>query len=96
MRFRPSDIPSQGDPDPGGPVQWADNWLSNYMAWFSHHYLSRWCQTPAHTTSRLTEILFTDCPCCLLWRGLALGYLVGLAVGCVVGAVVLWAVLTSS
>ena len=79
MKFRPSDIPAFGDPDPDGPVQWEDNWLSNTMAWVSHKFLPAWCQTPEHWTSRLAQTLWTDCPCCLLWRGLTLGFMVGFA-----------------
>ncbi len=84
MHFRPGDVP-QGDPELGGPVDWEDNWLSNSMAWVSHKLLPRWCQTPEHWTSRITQYLFTDCPCCLLFRGLSLGALGGLVIGCGLG-----------
>jgi hypothetical protein len=70
MRFRPED-----DPRPGGPVEWADNWLSNAFAWGSYRVTPGWCQTETHWTSRLTQFLFTDCPCCLLFRGIACGLL---------------------
>jgi len=75
MKFRPGDLP-QGDPtNPGTPVEWEDNRISNFLAWFSFHALPSWCQTPEHFTSRLTAHLFTDCPCCLLWRGIFFGLL---------------------
>ena len=80
MHFRPGDVP-QGDPDLGGPVDWEDNPLSNFMAWFSHKFLPRWCQTPEHWTSRITQHLFTDCPCCLLFRGLVIGGSIGILIG---------------
>jgi len=98
MRFRPEDDP-RNTPDlanvtvdssePFTPVEWEDNWLSNAMAWVSYFALSDWCQTPEHFSSRLTRYLFTDCPCCLLWRGLALGYLVGGVVGFLVASLVM-------
>lgn len=73
MRFRPGDIP-EGDPTQmGTPVEWADNWLSNSLAYFSYTLFPSWCQTENHWTSRVTQYLFTDCPCCLLLRGLVLG-----------------------
>jgi hypothetical protein len=70
MHFRPKD-----DPRPGGPVEWADNWLSNTFAWGSHRFTPGWCRSKEHWTSRMAQHLFTDCPCCLLFRGLILGAL---------------------
>lgn len=68
-RFRPA-----GDDD-----EWADNALSNSMAWASTTLLPGWCSSPEHWAARLTGYLWTDCPCCLLWRGLALGFAAGAA-----------------
>jgi hypothetical protein len=77
MRFRPGDLP-EGDPtEPHTPVEWEDNWLSNTLAWGSYKLLPGWCQTEEHWTSRVTQYLFTDCPCCLLFRGLSLGFIGG-------------------
>jgi hypothetical protein len=79
VRFRPGDIPI-GDPTtPNTPVEWADNPLSNLMAYASYKFLPNWCQTPEHWTSRLTQYLFTDCPCCLLFRGVSIGIWIGFA-----------------
>jgi hypothetical protein len=78
MKFRPGDIPF-GDPDPDSQVQWEDNSLSNTMAWFSHKYLPAWCQTPEHWTSKTAAYLWTDCPCCLFFRGVTCGLALGLA-----------------
>ena len=72
FRYRPAD-PEIDD--------WADNAVSNVMAWLSQRLLPGWCATPEHWTSRLTMMLWTDCPCCLLWRGLVLGFLAGLGLG---------------
>lgn len=33
---------------------------------------------PSHWTAKLTAYLFTDCPCCLLFRGLVIGTVVTL------------------
>lgn len=77
MRFRPGDLPV-GDPsDADTPVEWEDNAVSNTMAWVSWRFLPCWCQTPEHWTSRLTQYLFTDCPCCLLFRGITIGVAFG-------------------
>lgn len=81
FRYRPA---APVDPDDGETDEWADNWLSNYFAWASRTFLPHWCDTPPHWTSRLTEYLWTSCPCCLLFRGLTLGYLMGLAIGAAV------------
>lgn len=84
MRFRPGDLPV-GDPtEPHTPVEWEDNWLSNMMAWISYKFLPRWCQTEEHWTSRTTQFLFTDCPCCLLFRGISIGLFLGMSLSVVV------------
>jgi hypothetical protein len=75
VKFRPADDPRQGDPNPGGPVEWADNWLSNTLAWASYRLTPDWCQDEDHWTSAVSRYLFTDCPCCLLFRGITLGAL---------------------
>lgn len=88
MRFRPSDLEPFGDPDPDGPVEWEDNWLSNNMAWVSHRFLPNWCQTPQHWTSRIAQQLWTDCPCCLLFRGIVIGIVIGTIEGVLLGIVI--------
>jgi hypothetical protein len=89
MHFRPGDLPV-GDPtQPNTPVEWEDNWLSNLMAWVSYKVLASWCQTEDHWTSRTTQYLFTDCPCCLLFRGLSLGSLAGFMFGVIVTTIAL-------
>jgi hypothetical protein len=74
VRFRPGPVP-EGDPHPGSPVEWEDNWLSNALAWASTTFTPKWCQSEDHWTARTAQYLFTDCPCCLLFRGLVLGFL---------------------
>jgi hypothetical protein len=86
MHFRPGDIPL-GDPTEDGPVEWEDNRLSNTMAWVSYKFLPSWCKTPEHWTSHVTQHLFTDCPCCLLFRGLTIGVLVGMFLGMMLTAI---------
>jgi len=101
MHFRPADDPRNTASDisgvtvdgsePNTPVEWEDNALSNFMAWVSYRFLPTWCQTPDHLTSRFTQYLFTDCPCCLFWRGLTIGYAVGGVFGALTGILVGWA-----
>lgn len=71
--MRPEDLDPNHD-----PIDWADNWLSNFLAFVSYHVLPSWCSTPEHWTSRLTGYLFTDCPCCLLFRGIVVGIAISL------------------
>jgi hypothetical protein len=77
LRFRPGPVP-EGDPHPGSDVEWADNPLSNFLAWASATLLPAWCQTPEHWTAQVSAFLFTDCPCCLLFRGIVIGMLLEL------------------
>lgn len=79
FKYQPQEADHE-NPDEPSPDEWANNWLSNFMAWFSHRFLGPWCSTEGHWTSRVTQFLFTSCPCCLLWRGFTLGAIVG-AVG---------------
>jgi hypothetical protein len=78
MHFRPGDDPRSDPTEQETPVQWADNWLSNSLAWASYRITPKWCQIEEHFTSRVTQYLFTDCPCCLLFRGLLVGLITGI------------------
>jgi hypothetical protein len=75
FKFRPSDVTAGQT----APEDWSDNWLSNFMAWSSLKYLDSWCSTPEHWTSRVMDYFYTDCPCCLFFRGVIVG--LGLATG---------------
>ena len=72
----------EGDPNPGSPVEWENNWLSNTFAWASHKLTPTWCQTPEHWTSRIANYLWTDCPCCATFRGITIGLVAGVAMTC--------------
>jgi hypothetical protein len=77
------------DPHPGGPVEWADNPLSNFLAWGAKTFVPSWCTSgPDHWTSRLTQYFFSDCPCCLFGRGIVLGGAVFGVIGLLVGLAV--------
>jgi len=71
------------DPHPDSPVEWENNWLSNTMAAASTKLVPNWCATPEHWTSRFTQILWTDCPCCLALRGVVVGIPIGMGLGAV-------------
>jgi len=77
FRFRPSEPEADVDHD-GEVADWEDNALSNFFAWASTVLMPTWCQDEAHWTSRFATYLWTSCPCCLLFRGIALGLLIGL------------------
>jgi hypothetical protein len=74
LHFRP---PEQEDIDHDGHVvdDWEDNALSNFLAWSSQTFLKNWCQTPEHWTSKVANYLYTSCPCCMIFRGLSLGFI---------------------
>jgi len=78
FRYRP---PEQPDVDGDGKTvdDWEDNWLSNALAWSSVTFMPNWCQTPEHWTSRFANTLFTTCPCCMIFRGLSIGFLLSTA-----------------
>jgi len=80
--FRPEypDWPEDAEPN----VDWEDNWLSNAMAYFSQRLVPIWCDSPEHWTSRMTGYLWTSCPCCLTFRGLIVGFVIGIAIGAIV------------
>jgi hypothetical protein len=76
------------DPHPDSPVEWADNPLSNFLERASRTVTPNWCQTEEHWTARVTQTLFTDCPCCLLFRGLVIGGVLGGILGAAVATVI--------
>lgn len=80
FRFRP-------EHRPGAEADefWADNRLSNFMAWAARKALPRWCAVERHWTVRLTELLWTDCPCCLGLRFMTVGAAGGMALGVSIG-----------
>lgn len=90
MKFRPGDLPQADPTEEDGPVEWADNSLSNTLAYASHKLTPSWCQSEDHWTARLTQYLFTDCPCCMLFRGLVVGAGAGLLAG-VALSISIWA-----
>ena len=89
MEFPPGD-PPEGDPNPDSPVEWEDNWLSNFFAAASKEFTPAWCQTPSHWTSKLTQYCFTDCPCCLFFRGLILGLVFSIPIWSLVIGLIYW------
>lgn len=81
FKFRPKAVADEQTV----PDEWADNWLSNFMAWFSLTFLGPWCSTPDHWTSRLAGYMFTDCPCCIFFRGVFIGLGAGGICGLMIG-----------
>ena len=73
--YRP---PDQPDVDHDGKVvdDWEDNPVSNAFAYASVTFVPAWCQDEAHWTNRFALWLWTSCPCCMFYRGLAVGIFV--------------------
>jgi len=59
-------------------TEWEDNALSNALAWASATFVPAWCQHETHWTNRFADYLWTSCPCCMLFRGVAIGLLLSL------------------
>lgn len=91
LRFRPETPARSPEPEAqnltGDTAEWQDNWLSNGVAWASRAFLPAWCHAPGHWTSRVVAYLHTSCPCCLFFRGLALGLPLGGVIGLGVGVI---------
>jgi hypothetical protein len=68
------------------------NPLDQLFTWGAETFTPTWCQTEEHWTSRLTDYLYTDCPCCLMWRALIVGFIFGTVMSgaCALGAYLLW------
>lgn len=58
-----------GDDD----TEYTDNIPSRLLYWISQTFTPSWCAHPNHWTVRLMDYLWTDCPCCLFYRGTAVG-----------------------
>lgn len=63
------------------------NPLDKFFTWGAETFLPTWCSREDHWTARVTDYFFTDCPCCILWRGLSFGFVVGAACGLGIGVV---------
>ena len=81
FKYRPE---APQDHNDGETDDWADNWLSNSLAWASRTFLPSWCSTEEHWTSKFMDYLYTTCPCCMLFRGIVVGFLLSF---------ILWAII---
>lgn len=62
--------PSEDDKE---ELDWEDNWLSNSLAFASEIVTPKACTTPGSVMARISNYLWTSCPCCLFWRGAVFG-----------------------
>lgn len=82
LRYRPPEAAydaAMGEPGTER-TDWEDNPSSNAIAWASATFVPSWCQVEGHWTNRLVDYLFTTCPCCMFFRGAALGILLSTVV----------------
>lgn len=79
FRYRPEETTEEE-----GPENWEDNAISNAFAWSADTLLPKMCATPEHWSSRLTQYLWTDCPCCLLFRGMSFGFVGGVVCAAII------------
>jgi hypothetical protein len=90
FRLRPDTSDKASEPRAealvGDTGDWANNGMSNIMAWASRVFLPSWCDAPGHWTSRFMKYFQTSCPCCLFFRGISVGLALGLGVGLIAGA----------
>ena len=68
---------------PAEDENWEDNWLSNAMAYGSLVLFPNLCKSG--WAVKLSIYLWTECPCCLLFRGITIGLIIGLPVGLLIG-----------
>lgn len=64
---------------------WSDNPVSNAMAGISEGVIPSWCNKQGHWTIHLADYLWTDCACCLIFRGIAVGGFFGVIIGVAIG-----------
>lgn len=79
-RYRPPE--ARHDAAMGEPgteeTDWEDNSASNALAWASATFIPLWCQHDTHWTARFANYLWTSCPCCMFFRGVAVALLLSL------------------
>jgi len=63
---------------------WEDNYISNGMAWCASQL--GLCKREQQRSSRLADYFWVQCACCLFFRGLSLGVILGLAAGFLIGS----------
>lgn len=69
--------PFEHRPNDPEAIDWEDNPVSNSLAWMSEKVTCKYCKSPEHWTSKLTNYFWTDCSCCLFLRGVIVGIAVG-------------------
>jgi len=86
FRYRPDQTPKPDD-------DWADNWLSNFMAWISQQGpLEPMCDNETRLSTKISEYFFATCPCCLFYRGVVIGSFLSLILWGLIALVIYWAV----
>lgn len=64
------------------------NFLDRLFTWGAGTLpFRKWCQTPEHWTAKVSAYLFTDCPCCLVFRGMTIGAVLAGPVGFLIGKI---------
>ena len=74
--------PEEGEPD------WEDNSVSNGMAALSNIFLPKWCKKESHWTIIVANYFWAECSCCLFWRGVVVGGLLGGASASMIAAII--------
>jgi hypothetical protein len=56
-------------------------WVERVFTWGNETFFPDWCKEEDHWTFKFLDLMWIDCPCCLLYRGVFVGLAIGLAGG---------------
>jgi hypothetical protein len=59
--------------DRDSDISFADNRVSRALAVASYIFIPKWCSTPGHWSIKFLDYFWTDCGCCLFYRGVVVG-----------------------
>ena len=83
-------LPWRYRPETPDDTDWVDNPVSNTLAWASVKLRPTWCDDESHWTARPLAWLWTTCACCLFWRGVVMGIVLGILLSGIVLSLLTW------
>ena len=92
FKYRPEHLVRDPDlPEAPDDIEWEDNAISNFMAWFSQlPPLEPMCNEKEYLSSRFANYFYTSCPCCLFYRGLIIGAFISSVLWTIIIGTVYW------
>ena len=92
FKYRPPHLTRDPElPEAPDDIEWEDNAVSNFMAYVSQtRLLEPMCNEEHYISSKIANYFYTSCPCCLFYRGLTVGFILGNIFMFAIGLIGIW------